>query len=258
MKKIIIGVLVLLGMIVPVKAADYEIRELIPEGIKTSVRGERFIYSNILYENGIIRIGRVRNKTDEDHNLSISIGLFDKGGKNIGTINYCPENTTVSTKKAVDDIMIDVKNTYMEKGKNHKDIHYISVIGENMNCRTDGALENVGQTVDQIGMPKNNVLTEYQEMLLKIVFVIAALLLALFVYRFVFTNQYQNMDGTDVRQEYAYINKQLRTKRDIDAKLNPPQPKVVKTHKTKDILKQEKEQNEKAGQDDADIYRLYK
>ncbi|MBR3211056.1 MAG: hypothetical protein IKF71_03870 [Bacilli bacterium] len=258
MKKIIIAVLVLLGTIVPVKAADYNIRELIPEGIKTTVRGDRFNYSDILYQSGMITIGKVRNNREETYNFSISIGLFDKSGVNIGTINYCPENTPIESRKTISDITIDVKGSYLEKGKNYKDIHYISVIGENTNCRKDGALENIGQTVDQIGMPKNNTLDDNQIMLLNIVKFVAIALVALFLYRFLFTSAYRNMDGTDVRQEYAYINKELEKEREIDAVLNPPKPKVIKTHKTKEILKQEKEQNTQKSKDETDLFNMYK
>ena len=258
MKKILIGILVLLGMIVPVKAADYEIRELIPVGVTTTVRGERFVYKDFQYQNGLITIGKVINNREETYNLSISIGLFDKNDKNIGTIHYCPENTPVKSKESVDNVTIDVKSSYMESGKNHKDIHHVSVIGENTTCRVDGAKDYLGQTVEEIGMPKNNTFSDDELMLLKIIMVLVIALVALFVYKFVFTTAYRNMDGTDVRQEYAYINKELRKERELDAKLNPPQPKVVKTHKTPEILKQEEEQNSQKNKDQTDIYNLYK
>lgn len=258
MKKIILGILVLLGVITPVKAADYEIRELIPVGITTTIRGERFVYKDFTYQNGLITINKVINNREETLNLSISIGLFDKNDKNIGTIHYCPDNTPIKPNESYDNLTIDVKSSYMESGKNHKDIHHVSVIGENTTCRVDGATEYVGQTVEEIGMPKNNTFTDSEMMLIKIVVVVAIVLIALFVYRFVFTSAYQNMDGTDVRQEYAYINKELRKERELDAKLNPPQPKVVKTHKTPEILKQEEEQNSQESKDQSDLHSLYK
>ena len=256
MKKIVFAIIVFLGMMVPVKAADYEVRELIPEGVTTTVRGDNFMYKDILYQGGVITIGKIRNNSYEDKKITVSIGLFDKNKKNIGTINYCQDGTTLKTKGESSELTIDVKNSYMGKGKTHKDIHYIAVIGENLNCRTDGATENLDQTVEEIGMPKNNVLNDDQKALLTIIMWIVIILFALFVYRFLFTNAYRNMDGTDVRQEYAYINKELRKERELEEKLNPPQPKVVKTHKTKEILKQEKEQN--SNTEKSDLHNLYK
>ena len=80
----------------------------------------------------------------------------------------------------------------------------------------------------------------------------------LFVFRFVFTNAYQNMDGTDTRQEYAYINKKLRKEREHELKVNPPKPKEVKKNKTDEQKEQEIIENEKAKNQDADIFDMYK
>ena len=256
MKKLLIAIFVFLGIMTPVKAADYSIKELIPEGVTTTVRGDNFMYKDILYQGGFIKIGKIRNNSLEKKTLTVSIGLFDKNKKNIGTINYCQENTPIESKGEVDELTIDVKNSYMASGKTHKDIRYISVIGENLNCRTDGATDYVDQTVEQIGMAKNNTLNDDQLALLNIIKWIGIILFALFVYKFLFTNAYRNMDGTDVRQEYTYINKELRKERELEEKLNPPQPKVVKTNKTKEILKQEKEQNAKSNQ--SDLHDMYK
>ena len=55
MKKVVILFLTLLGIMAPVKAANYEIRELIPEGVQTTIRGETFLYKNFIYQEGVIK-----------------------------------------------------------------------------------------------------------------------------------------------------------------------------------------------------------
>ena len=259
MKKIKLLVLaILLGFILPVHAADYEIRELIPVDVTTSVHGEIFIYKNINYSNGIIKIGSVRNNSFDNHALSVSIGLFGSDKKNIGIINYCEKDNTIHSKENKKDIMIDVKGSYIAPEKNLKDIKYIAVIGENTNCREDGSQEFIGSTVEQIGIAKNTGIGVGAERLLTVIKIIAFVLVALFLYKFLFTSAYRNMDGEDVRQEYAYINKELRKDREYEAKKNPPKPKVIKTHKTKEILAQEKEENKNENKDNTDLQNMYK
>lgn len=259
MKKIIVGVLVLLiGMTLPVKAANYEMRELIPSGITTTIRGETFLYKGLSYKNGIIKFETIKNNSKEKKSLSISIGLFDEKKKNVGTINFCSSEMALDTKEEKPNFVIDVKGSNLETGKSYQDIKYISVLGENENCRVDGSTDYIGQTVEQIGMPKNNTFNDEQLLLINIVKVIVIGLVAWFLYRFLFTTAFRNMDGEDVRQEYAYINKELRNDRERELKKNPPKPKEVKKVKSDAVIEQEKIQNEKDKEDDSDLHNFYK
>ena len=87
---------------------------------------------------------------------------------------------------------------------------------------------------------------------------IGVVLVVGFLYKFLFTGAYRNIDGEDVRQEYTYINKELRKEREKDAKENPPKPKEVKKNKSDEIIEQERIQNEKDLLDDSDLHNMYK
>lgn len=241
MKRIInvISIIILLITITAglnVKASNYEMRELIPTGTKTTIRSKNLLYKNFYYENGFVNFATIKNNSKEKQKISISIGLFDENKKNIGTIFYCSDET-LSPKEERDNYMIDVKGSYIEEGKNYSDIKYIAVLDDNSSCKKEGSYEYLGQTVEEIGMPKNTQLSDNAKLLLNMLEVIGIVLVILFLFKFLFTNAYKNMDGTDVRQEYAYINKQLRKERERKARWHRPEPKEVKTEKTKEIIK---------------------
>ena len=258
-KKILLGLLLLvLGFIHPVKAANYDFRELIPTGKETTIRGNNFLYKGLSYQNGMVKFETIKNNSKEKRALSVSIGLFDEKKKNIGTINYCSEELALNTKEEKTNFIIDVKGSIIEEGKNYKDVKYISLLGENINCRLDGSKDYIGQTVEQIGMPKNTQLSDSAMLIVNIFKYILIAMIIIFVYRFVFTNAYRNVDGEDVRQEYAYINKELRKERERELKRNPPKPKEVKPNKAPEIIEQEKIQNEKDLADDSDLHNMYK
>lgn len=256
MKKVL-WMILLLSIVIPVHAANYSMKELIPENTKTTVRGEHLLYKEISYQSGTIRLQSIKNNSKEEQNLAISVGLFDKHKKNIGTVNYCIEEE-IASKQGKDNISLEVQEKYLVPKKVLTDIKYIAVLGENQNCRTDGSTEYLGQTVDQIGMARNNTLNAKEMFVVNIIKWIGVVLVVGFLYKFLFTGAYRNIDGEDVRQEYTYINKELRKEREKDAKENPPKPKEVKKNKSDEIIEQERIQNEKDLLDDSDLHNMYK
>ena len=257
-KKLVFLIVILilgLGVISPVHAANYTMKELIPEGITTTIRGDNLLYKDIVYKDGVISTSYVKNNAKEAKKLSVSIALFDEDKKNVGTINYCSEALNPNEKK--DKFIIDVSSTYLVKGKTYKDVKYIAVLSENENCRTGGATEYEGQTIEKIGMPKNTGIGDKAERLLLVVKIVVVIIVGLFLYRFLFTTAYQNMDGTDVRQEYKYINKSLRKERERELKRNPPQPKEVKKVKTDEVIQQEEIENKKSENQESDLFDMY-
>ena len=86
MKKIakILLVLLIFMSIKAVHAANYNMKELIPENITTTIKGKNILYKNIVYKNNIITIEKIKNLSDEPKPITISIGLFDKNKKNLG------------------------------------------------------------------------------------------------------------------------------------------------------------------------------
>lgn len=257
-KNLIFLLLILLGLLQPVKASNYEFRELIPSGTQTTIRGETFLYKGLSYKNGLVRFETIKNNSKEKKALSISIGLFDESKKNIGTINYCSQEQSLDTKESKDSFIIDVKGTNLEDGKSYKDVKYISILGENISCRLDGSKDYIGQTVEQIGMPKNTQLSDSAMLIVNIFKYILIAIIGIFIYKYLFTNAYRNVDGEDVRQEYAYINKELQRERDRELKRNPPKPKEIKPNKSPEIIEQERIQNKKDLEDDSDLHNFYK
>ena len=255
MKRIkIIIVLVLLLLIVPVKAANYEIKELIPVNIKTTIVTKRFSYRKFFYDNKVIKFDSIKNLTNDNIPISISIGLFNKDKKNIGTINYC--DYTIKPKEEIE-YEIPVTKEYISDKYDLDDIKYIAVLSDNKDCRTTGSLEYVGQTVKEIGQARNTTFDSKTQLFLNIVVVIGGGLIIIFLYKLLFTRSYQNIDGDDVRQGYERVNNDLKKEREEELLRNPPQPKVIKSDKPIEVLEQEEEAS-KEEENSTDLHNMYK
>ena len=258
MKKIgiIIGILIITIFCQNVFAANYELRELIPAKTETTIVTNNFSYRSFYYSgDGYINFKSIKNLTNHELPISISIGLFDKDKKNIGTIFYCKEEKL--NGKEEKSFYIPVTSDYLEKEKNVKDIHYISILDDNKTCKTEGSDYYYGQTVEQIGQAKNTTFSDPIRLFFKIVIGLGLVLVGLFLYKFLFTSAYENVDGNDVRTGYKNYNEELQAEREKKLKLHPPKPKPIKRIKTKKVLKQEKEAKEedKTG---TDLHNLYK
>ena len=211
LKKILI--LIALLAIVPVQAANYELKELIPVDIETTITTNTFSYKDFYYnknnsakaEKDYINFKEIKNLTNEEKPISITVAFFNKDKKNIGTMNYCSDkklNVQESTSYS-----IEVTEKYFAKEYSRDDVKYISVLSDNKNCRTTGSDEFIGQTVEEIGMAKNKVLDSHAELMINFFSVIAIVLLALFLYKFLFTSAFQNVDGQETRKGFEKLNK---------------------------------------------------
>ena len=83
MKRIMGIFLLLLTLfsIYEVKAANYGMRELIPNNIKTTIRGKNLLYKDIEYNDGKIVIGELKNLSNEKKSITISIGISGYNGE---------------------------------------------------------------------------------------------------------------------------------------------------------------------------------
>lgn len=260
MKRVVsylIIVLVMLGL-VEVNASNYEMMELIPLDVETTIRGDNFLYKDISYEKGSIKFGSIKNMSDEKKSLTVSIGLFNKKKKNIGIINYCSTEDALDANDFVENFSISITKEYLGEDYSIDDVKYIAILNENINCRLTGADEFLGRRVQEIYKAGNGSLSQNTVILIDMIKVIGCCLLLLFLYKFLFTKAYRNMDGDDVRQEYAYINKQLKKEREEKKKNEVPKPKVVKTHKNEKIIAQEKSEGEKENKDNSNLHNFYK
>ena len=277
MKRIIMFITILVITLVSqnVYATNYNIKELIPVNAHTTIGTNNFRYIDFYYndnemeadglKNNFIIFSKIKNVSDEKRAVTVSIGLFDKDKKNIGTINYCSSKDKTSVVAGTElnpdeekSYVIEVNKKYLADKKTVKDIKYISILSDNPNCTTGSSLGFVGQTVDEIGQIKNTGLSDDAELFIKILTGIGIVAIIIFVYNFMFSTRYKNFNGEDVRQEYSYINKELEAKRKYDEIHNPTPPKEVKEVKTQEVKAQEERENSNANKESSDLHNFYK
>ena len=266
MKKIFLIIITTLMITLSVNAENYDLNELIPINKETTLGTDNLRYINFSYkeqENKIV-FENIKNVSNEDKAITITIALFSEDKKNIGTVNYCtnnmPTNNQVRVLKPNESTpyQIAITKDYLGDEYNLKDIKYIAVISDNKNCLTKNKDIYLGQKIDEIGQAKNNTLSKSAELLIKMLTIIGGVLLVIFVYNFMFSSKYRNMDGEDVRQEYSYINKELENKRKYDAIHNPKPKKIKKETKTKEVKYQEEAENNNANKESSDLHNFYK
>ena len=274
LRKIIFILFITVIGVIPVKAANYELQELIPVNVETTIVTDHFSYKEFYYNdndleaeslhNNYVIFKGIENLTTEERPVSISIGFFDADKKNIGVINYCSSKDqtsivagTILQSKEEKSYVIEVTKKHLADGKTVNDIKYISVLSDNINCNTKGSLDYVGRTVEEIAIPKNKSLDSQSELLITVMSVIGIALAALFVYKFLFTTSYQNFDGKDVRNGYNKYNEELAKERERELKRNPPKEKEPVKVKSDEVLQQEEaaKNEDKSG---TDLHNLYK
>ncbi len=276
MKKIITIITILAATLltIPVHAANYEMRELIPVDTKTTIVTEHFSYQDFYYndnkmeastlKNNFIIFGNIKNISDEELPVSISVGLFDADKKNIGIVNYCSTFDKVSVVAGTilkpeeeKTYVIEVNKKYLPEDKSVNDIKYIAILSENINCRVTGSQEFIGKKVEDIKIGKTSLLeNSTTKLFLKIITVLIGVGIIIFLYKFLFTNSFRNFDGDDVRREFVYKNKQLAKEREN----NPPEIKEQKplSAKSNEVKTQELNENKNSNKEGTDLHNLYK
>lgn len=255
--KRIIKIIFILLMCISIKnvyAANYEIKELIPYDTKTSIHTDNFSYKGMYFDTKGVHFKGIKNLTDEKLPISISIGLFNKKGKNVGVINYCDLSLESKEEKEFS-IVFNVK--YLGEKVEIKDIKYMAVLDDNITCKVKGSRDYIGQSVNQMGIIHRDKLDTSTEVLLSILTIIGGALIVFIIYKLIFTNSYKNIDGNLVRKSYDQINKELKEQREEELRNNPIVVEEKKPNKPIEILEQE----EKAKTEDktnTDLHNLYK
>ena len=260
MKKLI-QIFIILIIVISSKtvyADSYKMMELIPKDKKVTIRGDQLLYKDVEFKEGKIVIGQIKNITDEKKSITISIGLFGKDKRNITIINYCSTEDALETNQVIENYQIPIDEEKFDKDKTINDIKYYAIISENKSCRLGGAKEYVGEKINRINKLGDNSLPSSVTMLLNIVKYFVIGFIIIFLYKFLFTGSYRNMDGEDMRADYAYINKEKEKERERQRKLNPKKPKTIKQTKSDKVLAQEKEEQEKENKDDSNLHNFYK
>ena len=241
-----------------VYADSYKMMELIPKDKKVTIRGDQLLYKDIEIKEGNIVIGQIKNITDEKKSITISIGLFGSDRRNITIVNYCSTEDALETNGVTENYQIPIDEDKFDKDKTLGDVKYYAIIGENKSCRLGGAKEYVGEKISRINRLGNNALPSSVTMLLNIVKYFIIGFVILFLYKFLFTGAYRNVDGEDMRADFAYINKQKEIGRERERKLHPKKPKTIKQTKSDKVLAQEKKESAHENKDDSNLHNFYK
>lgn len=274
MKKIrIVFLLLILFSIKEVRAANYQIKELIPVDTPTTIVTDNFSYKNFYYndnkmeaeslKNNFIIFENIKNLTDKELPVSISIGLFDENKINIGTVNYCSTNdkysvvnNTILQSEEEKNYVIEVNKKNLADKKTVNDIKYIAVLSDNINCRSSGSLEFVGKKVEDIKTMKKSFLdNQHTQLVIQIFTILLIIFIIGFLYKFLFTNSFRNFNGNDVRDEFKYRNKELAKERE-NVKIEKP----IKKDTSKSSLIKEQEMNalNSENKDKTELHNLYK
>ena len=237
-----------------VYAENYKIKELIPYNVKTSIHTDNFSYKGFYFDNSGIHFDGIKNLSAEQLPITISVGLFNKDGKNIGTINYC--NLQLKSKEEIG-YVIEFEEYYLGDGEKKENIKYISILSDNIYCRTSGSKDYLGQSVDELGVSHKGEFNKETDVFFSILTVLAALLVVYIVYKLLFAKSFQNIDNKYIREAYEVPKKQKvakpqKNKKDdkieiLEEDKKTPKKKHIKEEKTEEveILEEEKKTSRK-------------
>jgi translation initiation factor IF-2 len=255
MKRIIrvVLILVICLSIKNVYAEDYKINELIPPKVKTSIHTDNFSYKKFSFDEYGVNFGGIKNLTDKSLPVSISIGLFDKNGVNIGAINHCEVMLESKQETA---FFIDFNVKYLAENYTANDIKYISILSDNITCKTEGSTDFVGKKISKMVTHNTNKKIDNKvQLFLSVLAILAGAGLVFIVYKLIFTKSYRNIDGNEVRKAFAEINKELKEKREKENS----EIEVLEEEPSKpiEILEQEEEAKTE-DKNGTDLHNLYK
>ena len=257
MKRIIkiIFVLLICLSVKTVYAENYKIKELIPRNVTTTIHTDNFSYKEMYFDSKGVHFKSIKNLTDEELPISISVGLFDKNRKNIGTINYC--NLKLKGKEEEKEFDILFNKKYLGDKNTIKEIKYIAVLEDNITCKTKGSKTYIGLRVEKIGASRGNKFDSKTELFLSLLTIMAGAFVVLILYKLIFTRTYRNVDGGEVREAFDDINRELKEQREEELRKNPPVVEKKKPNKPIEILDQE-ESAKKEDKSGTDLHNLYK
>lgn len=266
MKKLI-TILILFITLISIKnvnAANYELKELIPVGIKTTIVTKHFSYRQFYYDQATneITFGSIKNIFDTELPLSISIGLFDENKRNVGIVHFCEKDNNLIAAGAEIPFSIQVTSDYLGEKKTKDDIKYIAVLEDNYTCKIDKSQIYVGQKVDDIGSYYGGEMSDSSKLTIQIICFIGGFLLVIFLYQFLFTNKFKNMDGNEVREvlkNYKNDSARANTFGVTDSHTEMPDGlSIVNKSKTSEMADKEAAENEKSLRKENDLYDMYK
>lgn len=264
MKKIILTIITFLILFTPVvDAANYELKELIPAGIKTTIVTKNFSYRQFTYNevDKTVHFETIKNISDESLPISISIALFDGNKRNLGILNYCAEGMHILDQSAEIPFSIQITDVNVPKEKSIEDIKYIAILEDNKTCKKENNFLYVDQKIEDVGVYHGGELPESTKLAVTVIGIIVVLLIILFLYQFLFTNKFNNMDGNDVRKllrEYKNDNARASTFGDDKHSELPEGISIINRSKTAEMADKEAEENEKSRRKENDLMDMYK
>ncbi len=236
MKKILMILCIFIGMFcINVHATDYGTYQLIPITDTATVETENFLYrgfyfninemeANSLKSNHVIFSG-IKNISNEDRPISVTIATFDADKKNIGTLNFCATNekyTLLQTTLAKDEEVnyaIGIAQRHLIEGKTIADIKYIAILGDNSSCKMAGVSDYAGKTIDEIKntKPEDLLVNDNTKYFIYIVVGVLGLGILIFIFKLLLTGGKSRQDI--IRDQYRNNSIKINT---VDNNNNQP------------------------------------
>lgn len=168
MKRKWIWLVIAFFLVLPVKAKEYNVNELIAVDEIATVKTEKFDYADFTFSsqldakgNGIITFQSITNNTLSKKAVSINILLFDNKKLNIGFLTYCSNKDydtnysgfQLGGKESAPFVITAYSKYFGESKKTAQDVAYIAVMDENELCRIGGYSNYLGKTIEEINNP---------------------------------------------------------------------------------------------------------
>ena len=200
MKRIIRTIIIvfIIGITLPVFAEEKDVKELIPVNTKVTVYTKNLGYKELYCNQDQIIFNGIKNMTNKELPISVSIGLFDINGKNIGTINYCEGNLNAKQEMSY---LIEIGKEYLGDNVTTDNIRYISIINDNIDCRRTGSRDYIGQSVDQMRIKHKESFKEEMSTTLKVLIGIGIALILSILYKVFTSRKKTNVDIDEIKKE---------------------------------------------------------
>ena len=148
-----------------VEAMEYNTYDSIPiTSTNATINTKNFTYNGVTYNKGLDDTGStyfsfsgIVNKYKKKIPITVAIGMFDKDGKNIGTIFYCTKRDYDSKYSGLEikpnasvSFTISAKRKYFVNGRSATEIASYSILSDNFNCDAAGFTKYKGLTITEI------------------------------------------------------------------------------------------------------------
>lgn len=151
--------------LIDVNAVDYNPYDSIPiTSVNANIKTKTFNYNGVTYNNALdetnstyFSFAGIYNNTNKKIPVTITIGLFDYEGKNIGTIFYCTKRDYDSKYSGLEvranssaPFKISAKKKYFVDNRSANEIASYAILSDNKDCEAAGFHKYKGLTLTEI------------------------------------------------------------------------------------------------------------